>query len=93
MVIGVLLVDLYIPNKSSLKGKRMIIRSLKTRLRNKFNLAVSEVDHNDLWQRAGLALVGVSNGGDGLVSMLNSALHFIEREKRVQVLDYSIQEY
>jgi len=59
MVVGVLTVELHVPGSRSLKEKRMVLRRIKDRLK-KFNVAVSEVEHHDLWQRAGLAVVTVS---------------------------------
>ncbi len=58
MVVGLLTLELHVGGSHSLKEKRMVLRRLKDRLR-KFNVAVSEVDHHDLWQRAALALVTV----------------------------------
>ena len=59
MVVGLLTIDLFIPGAQSLKEKRMVLRRLKDRVK-KFNVAVSEVEHHDLWQRAALAVVTVS---------------------------------
>jgi uncharacterized protein len=59
MVVGLLTIELFIPGAQSLKEKRMVLRRLKDRVK-KFNVAVSEVEHHDLWQRAALAVVTVS---------------------------------
>jgi uncharacterized protein len=59
MVIGLLSVELFIPHAQSLKDKRMVLRSIKDRLK-KFNVAVAEVEHQDAWQRAGLGIVAIS---------------------------------
>src|SRR5262249_35356510 len=59
MVVGLLTVELHVPGSQSLKDKRMVLRRIKDRLK-KFNVAVSEVEHHDLWQRAALAGVTVS---------------------------------
>ncbi len=53
-VIALLTLDIHIPHAQSLKDKRMIVRRLKDRLRSKFNVAVSEVEHQELWQRSQL---------------------------------------
>jgi len=58
--VGVLTLELRIENSHSLKEKRHVVESLKARLRNKFNVAVAEIDHQDLWQRAAVAAVTVS---------------------------------
>ena len=59
--IGVLTLELRLENSHSLKDKRHVVQSLKDRLRNKFNVAVAEIDHQDLWQRAAVAAVTVSS--------------------------------
>ena len=59
--IGVLTLELRLDNSHSLKDKRHVVKSLKDRLRNKFNVAVAEIDHQDLWQRAAIAAVTVSS--------------------------------
>jgi uncharacterized protein YlxP (DUF503 family) len=59
--IGVLTMELRLENSHSLKDKRHVVESLKSRLRNKFNVAVAEIDHQDLWQRAAIAAVTVSS--------------------------------
>jgi uncharacterized protein YlxP (DUF503 family) len=59
--IGVLTLELRLENSHSLKDKRHVVESLKSRLRNKFNVSVAEIDHQDLWQRAAVAAVTVSS--------------------------------
>jgi len=59
MTVGLLTVELHVPGARSLKDKRMVLRRIKDRLK-KFNVAVSEVEFHDRWQRAGLAVVTVS---------------------------------
>lgn len=59
--IGVLTLELRLENSHSLKDKRHVVLGLKQRLRNKFNVAVAEIDYQDLWQRALIAAVTVSS--------------------------------
>jgi len=58
--IGVLTLELRLEHSHSLKEKRHVVESLKDRLRHKFNVAVSEIDYHDLWQRSVVAVVTVS---------------------------------
>ena len=58
--VGVLTLELRLENSHSLKDKRHVVQSLKDRLRSKFNVAVAEIDHQDLWQRGLVACVTVS---------------------------------
>ena len=59
--IGVLTLELRLENSHSLKDKRHVVKSLRDRLRNKFNVSVAEIDCQDLWQRAVVAAVTVSS--------------------------------
>jgi uncharacterized protein YlxP (DUF503 family) len=61
MPVGLLTLELYIQHAQSLKDKRQILRSLKDRLRAKFNVAVAELEHHDIWQRAVVGIVTISN--------------------------------
>ena len=78
MVVGLLSLELFIADVQSLKDKRMVLRAVKDRLR-RFNVAVSEVEHQALWQRAGLGVVTIA-GSEALASReLQGALDEIER--------------
>ena len=59
--IGVLTLEIVLPNAHSLKDKRHVVKGLKDRLRSKFNVAVAEIDYQDLWQRALVAAVTVAS--------------------------------
>jgi uncharacterized protein YlxP (DUF503 family) len=62
----------------SLKDKRMVLRRIKDRL-GAFNVALAEVAHQDLWQRAGLGIVTVATNDDGASKVLAQVLDEIER--------------
>ena len=70
--IGVLTLELRLEQSHSLKDKRHVVKSLKDRLRHKFNVAVAEIDGQDLWQRATLAAVTVSPSHDFAEKVLRS---------------------
>lgn len=74
--IGVLTLELQLADSHSLKEKRHVVQSVKERLRNKFNVAVAEIDCQELWQRAVLAAVTVS--GDR--GHAETVLQAVERE-------------
>ncbi len=78
MTVALLSVELFLPMSQSLKDKRMVLRRLKDRLRA-FNVAVAEVAHQDLWQRAGLAIVTVGSSDDAAEQTLTSVSSEIER--------------
>ena len=60
MVVGVLRLELRLPETHSLKGKRSILRSIKARVQQKFNVSIAECEEHDLWQRS---ILGVSQVG------------------------------
>jgi hypothetical protein len=78
MVVALLTVELHVAGARSLKDKRMVVRRIKDRLK-KFNVAVSEVDHQDLWQRAALAVVTVSASQEHADHELAAVAQEIER--------------
>ena len=78
MTVGLLTVELHVPGSQSLKDKRMVLRRLKDRLK-KFNVSVAEVEHQDLWQRAGLAVVTVSTDERHADGELAAVANEIER--------------
>lgn len=78
MVVGLLTVELHVPGSHSLKEKRMVLRRVKDRLK-KFNVSVSEIEHHELWQRAGLAVVTVSTDQRHADRELAAAADEIER--------------
>lgn len=91
MIVGLLNLDLHLPSVHSLKEKRHILRSLATRLRNRFNVAVAEVEHQDLWQRARLAVVTVNSDREHLVATLHAARDQAEGDRSLAVLDDSVE--
>jgi uncharacterized protein YlxP (DUF503 family) len=86
MTIGLLTLELHFPGARSLKDKRQPLRSLETRLRNQFNVAVAEVEHQDLWQRATLAVVSVNTDHDHLETTLQGALNMAEGARDIMVV-------
>ena len=78
MRVAVLRVELHIPHSQSLKDKRMVLRRLKDRL-GALNVAVAEVAHQDLWQRAALGVVTVASSDQSAESTLSSVMKEIER--------------
>ena len=76
MTVGVCVIQFHLPGAGSLKEKRQVVRSLKDRLRSKFNVATAELDGQDSWQHAVIGVVTLSNNRTHVEQMLQS----IERE-------------
>jgi uncharacterized protein YlxP (DUF503 family) len=86
MVIGICQLDLRIPENHSLKGKRHVLRKLIDRVRNRFNVAISEVGDNDLWQRAQIGICVVGNDRRYINSSLDKVINFIENMNLVEMV-------
>ncbi|HEX6908523.1 MAG TPA: DUF503 domain-containing protein [Terriglobales bacterium] len=71
-MVALLTLELRIEGAHSLKDKRQVLRSLKDRVRTQFNVAVAELDHTDLWQRATLGVVSISDSRDYLDGLMQS---------------------
>jgi uncharacterized protein YlxP (DUF503 family) len=80
MVVGTLTITLQVPASASLKEKRMVIRSLTARLRQTFNVAVAEVDDQDLWQSAVIGIACVSANSRHADEMCQKVLRFVDNE-------------
>jgi uncharacterized protein YlxP (DUF503 family) len=59
-VLGVLTLEIHVEDSHSLKDKRHVVKSLKDRLRSRFNVSVAEIDGLDSWQRSVVAVATVS---------------------------------
>ncbi|MDA0769541.1 MAG: DUF503 domain-containing protein [Chloroflexi bacterium] len=81
MNVGVCKVRLRIPESQSLKGKRGVIKSLSQRIRNKFNVSVSEVDDNESWQMATLGITCAGNNARHIDEVMNNVLSYIESSR------------
>jgi uncharacterized protein YlxP (DUF503 family) len=85
------LVELHLPDVESLKDKRHVLKGLKERVRARFEVSVAEVDNQDLWQRATLALAYVSADARHANEVIAKAMDFIEDNVAGRVLDTSVE--
>ena len=77
MVVGVLRLVLYLPENHSLKGKRAVLRSIKQRVANKFNVSIAETEDQDSWQRATLGIAQVGNERSHVDRSLREVAEFV----------------
>ena len=80
MFVGVLQVDVEIPEAQSLKDKRRVVKSVLDRMRRQFEVAAAEVSDQDVWNRAGLGIAVVSNARRHAESRLQKVLNALEDE-------------
>jgi uncharacterized protein len=92
MNIGVCKINLRIPENESLKGKRHVLQSIISRVRDKFNVAVAEVENGDKWQIATIGICCVSNDGRHTNEVVSKIVDFIVTSRfDIEVLDYEIE--
>ena len=87
MTIGIIAWELEVFGCQSLKEKRSVIKSLKDRLHNQFNVSVAETAHQDTWQRAELTACVVAGEKRVAESVLASADRLVMAEPRARVID------
>jgi uncharacterized protein len=85
------LVELHLPDVGSLKDKRHVLKGLKERVRARFEVSVAEVDHQDIWQRATLALAYVSADARHANTVISKAMDYIEDNVAGRVIDTSVE--
>ncbi len=92
MNVGVCKIYLRLPENSSLKGKRQVLKSITTRVRNKFNVSVAEIGNHDRWQLATIGICCVSNDNRFTNEVLSKVVDFvINAHFGVEILDYEIE--
>jgi uncharacterized protein len=95
MAVALTRLTLRLPENATLKGKRQVIKSIQQRLHNRFNVSVAEVEHNELWQLAGIDIAAVANSAAHAREVVDSAVAYIEAlrldveiiEEETEILD------
>jgi len=92
MNVGVCKVSLRLPENLSLKGKRQVLKSITSRVGQKFKVSVAEVDDNDVWQLATIGICYLSNDRRHTNQVLSKVVDFIVNSRfEVEILDYEIE--
>jgi uncharacterized protein YlxP (DUF503 family) len=92
MSLGVCTIQLRFPENHSLKDKRRVLKSLITRVRNKYNVAIAEMGDQDLWQLAVIGVAYLSNDAQQVDQVLSKVAEFIRQSRLdIEVLDYDIE--
>jgi hypothetical protein len=84
-----MILDVHLPGCRSLKEKRSVLRPILEKLQRRFGVSAAEVDHQDLWQRAGLGVAVVSGSGGVLSQLLDDVERFVWAQPEIEVLDVS----
>jgi uncharacterized protein YlxP (DUF503 family) len=91
MFVGVARLDFLVPGSTSLKEKRRVVQSMIGTLSSKFNVAVAEVEHQDLRQRGTLGISCVSNSSFHAQKMLHEVERYLRGRYEVEIVDVDIE--
>ena len=91
MIVGLCTVELHFPDSLSLKSKRKILVSLKTRLQNRFNVSIAEIEEMDLWQKAILGIASVANETARVNQTLDHVLNDIRANPSLELVRSQIE--
>jgi len=91
MIIGVLTLEMFFPYAHSLKDKRRILHGFKDRVRSRYNVALAEIDYQDKWQRALLAVVTLSSRAGVVDTILGKVLADAGRLEGGEVAGHDIR--
>lgn len=90
-MVGIFQLEIHIPGALSLKEKRVVIKSMKEKLKNKFNVSVAELAGDDKWQRSLIGIAMVSKDRLFIEKNFNRILNMIDADDRMEVMDRSIE--
>ena len=86
MVVGLLQVEVHLPDSHSLKDKRSVLKSLKDQMRHRFNIAVAELDASEKWQRATIGISTVGDQHDHVEGLLDQVDDWIRETRLVSLI-------
>ncbi len=90
MLVALSAFDIRIPGAASLKEKRHVVKGLTQGIRQRFNVAVAEVDHQDQWQRARLGVSAVSAEAFQLRKVMHEVERYVSRNPTVEIIDHTM---
>lgn len=91
MIIGILQLELRMSESHSLKEKRMVLKSLKDRLRQKFNISISEIGLQDTWQRALIGIAGIGTDKRVVNGLLSSILDWVGEDRSIELVSSQME--
>ena len=91
MIVGTLRIRLVLRDARSLKDKRHVVKSIKDRLANRFNVSIAEVDHQDEWQRATLGVAMVGTDTRFVNSVLSKVIDHLRFAPGAELVDYELE--
>ena len=91
MIVGSSEIEIIIYEANSLKEKRHVLKSIIERIKSRFNVSISEVDYNDIWNRSVIGIAVVSNKKVMCESMILKIIDFIDNDDRVEIINHYME--
>jgi len=91
MIVGTLEVEVFIPEANSLKDKRRVLKSLKDRLRVRFNVSVAETAPTETWRRATIGIATVGSDSRQVNSILSNVMNFLVGFRQIQLVHHELE--
>ncbi len=91
MFIGLVHLELYIPEVRSLKHKRSVLLGIKKQLRDRFNASVIESDYQDKWQRTMLSVAMLREGRSSLDKAVDGLVSYVKMVKEIELIDWEVE--
>ncbi|MEW6536353.1 MAG: DUF503 domain-containing protein [Candidatus Auribacterota bacterium] len=88
MVITLMQVQLSIPASHSLKEKRMVVKSVKDRIRHRFNVSISEIGDHEQWNSSVLGIACIGTDSKYVDTVLNDVIRLIDQAPGAHIIDY-----
>jgi len=93
MIVGCCEIELYIYESYSLKEKRMVIKSIIEKMKHRYNISISEVGDNEIWNKSTIAFCTVSNGIENVNKIIQECLDFLDLDGRIEIINSVINYY
>ncbi len=93
MLVGACELELFIHSSHSLKEKRFVVKSIKDRVMNRFNVSISETGHLDKWQIAGLGMATISNDPKIIQKTFDEIFKLIESKGDAEIVSRTVTFY
>lgn len=91
MIVGVVKFRLHFPQAGSLKAKRKSLKSIKDRLKNRFNVSVAELEDMDLWQKSTIGVAVIANDGSFANGVLSRVVDLVNGQRDIVVTDIKME--
>ena len=91
MTIGFLKLDIYLPGASSVKDKRSVVNSIKSRVRNKYNVSIAETEPNNFWGKVSLGIATINDSYSVVSNTLADIEKFIETNFSVVIMGRTVE--